>query len=79
MLTTTSPAAQSVKNQAAATGSEFSDLANSRKLPEHKAANDTPLTRMSGPQTLPLPLLSDRRLDYHSFFFNLFSWKNPRK
>jgi len=38
------PAAQSVKNQAAATGNEFSDLASSRTMPEHKAANDTPLT-----------------------------------
>ena len=47
MLTKTSPAAQSVKNQAAATGNEFSDLASSRKVPEHKAANDTPLTRTS--------------------------------
>lgn len=54
------PAAQSVKNQAAATSNEFSDLASSRKAPEHRAANDTPLTH------------------YHSFFFNLLSWKNPR-
>ncbi|KAK5098626.1 hypothetical protein LTR70_002514 [Exophiala xenobiotica] len=38
------PAAQSVKNQAQATGNEFSDLAGSRTMPDHKAANDTPLT-----------------------------------
>lgn len=38
------PAAQSVKNQANATSNEFSDLASSRTMPEHKAANDTPLT-----------------------------------
>lgn len=54
------PAATSVKNQAAATNNEFADLANSRRMPQHTAANDTPLTH------------------YHSFFFNLFSWKNPR-
>lgn len=54
------PAAQSVKNQAAATSNEFSDLASSRKMPDHTAANNTPLTH------------------YHSFFFNLLSWKNPR-
>jgi len=54
------PAAQTVKKEAAATSNEFSDLAASRKVPEHTAANDTPLTH------------------YHSFFFNLLSWKNPR-
>lgn len=54
------PAAQTVKKEAAATSNEFADLANSRKMPEHTAANDTPLTH------------------YHSFFFNLLSWKNPR-
>lgn len=54
------PAAQSVMREANATGDEFSDLANSRKMPEHTAANNTPLTH------------------YHSFFFNLLSWRNPR-
>jgi len=54
------PAATSIKNQANATGDEFADLASSRRVPEHKAANDTPLTH------------------YHSFFWNLLSWKNPR-
>lgn len=29
-----------------ATSNEFSDLANSRKTPDYKAANDTTLTRM---------------------------------
>lgn len=72
-----SPAAQTVKKEAAATSNEFSDLANSRKVPEHTAANDTPLTRMSGPWISPL--LSDGRIDYHSFFFNLLSWRNPSK
>ncbi|KAK5106794.1 hypothetical protein LTS08_000917 [Lithohypha guttulata] len=42
------PAAQTVKEQAAVTGNEFSDLANSRKMPNYKAANDTPLTRATG-------------------------------
>lgn len=54
------PAAQAVKKEADATGNEFADLANSRKVPDHTAANDTPLTH------------------YHSFFWNLLSWKNPR-
>lgn len=54
------PAAQAVKNEAAVTSNEFSDLAGSRKMPQHTAANETPLTH------------------YHSFFFNLLSWKNPR-
>lgn len=72
-----SPAAQSVINQANATGNEFSDLANSRKMPEHTAANNTPLTRMFGPETLPVS--SNRQIDYHSFFFNLLSWRNPSK
>ncbi|KAL6246611.1 hypothetical protein RBB50_006849 [Rhinocladiella similis] len=38
------PVATSVKNQAGATASEFSDLANSRQQPSYTAANDTPLT-----------------------------------
>ncbi|KAJ9637034.1 hypothetical protein, variant [Exophiala oligosperma] len=38
------PVATSVKNEAGATASEFSDLANSRRPPSYTAANDTPLT-----------------------------------
>ena len=47
-LMTISPAAQSMRKEANATGNEFSDLAASRKVPEHTAANDTPLTRTFG-------------------------------
>jgi len=38
------PVATSVKNEAGATASEFSDLAGSRQPPSYTAANDTPLT-----------------------------------
>jgi len=38
------PVATSVKNEAGATASEFSDLASSRQTPSYTAANDTPLT-----------------------------------
>lgn len=68
------PAAQTVKKEAAATSNEFSDLAASRKVPEHTAANDTPLTR----ELVEMQKKDvDKRTDYHSFFFNLLSWKNP--
>lgn len=75
-LISTRPAAQTVKKEAAATSNEFADLASSRKVPDYTAANNTPLTRTFGPWILPLD--SDHRIDYHSFFFNLLSWKNPR-
>lgn len=39
------PAAQSIKNQANATSSEFTSLAGARQPPSYSAANDTPLTR----------------------------------
>ena len=39
------PVATSVKNEATATGNEFSALAGSRQAPAHTAANETPLTR----------------------------------
>jgi len=42
------PAATSVKNEAAATQSEFSELANSRQKPSYTAANDTELTKIHG-------------------------------
>ncbi|EXJ90232.1 hypothetical protein A1O1_03331 [Capronia coronata CBS 617.96] len=38
------PVATSIKNEAGATASEFSNLAGSRKQPSYTAANDTPLT-----------------------------------
>ncbi|KAL2410799.1 hypothetical protein ABEF95_001248 [Exophiala dermatitidis] len=38
------PVATSIKNEAGATASEFSELANSRQPPSYTAANDTPLT-----------------------------------
>ncbi|KIX03523.1 uncharacterized protein Z518_07076 [Rhinocladiella mackenziei CBS 650.93] len=38
------PVATSIKNQAGATASEFSDLAGSRQPPSYTAANETPLT-----------------------------------
>lgn len=54
------PVAQSVKNQASITSSEFRDLANSRTTPDQPAATGQPLTH------------------YHSMFYRLLSWKNPR-
>ena len=43
---TSGPVVTSIKNEAGATASEFSDLANSRQPPSYTAANETPLTRM---------------------------------
>ncbi|KAI4155168.1 MAG: hypothetical protein LQ340_001182 [Diploschistes diacapsis] len=54
------PVADAVKDQHAKTSAEFNNLANSRKMPETRAANDQPLTH------------------YHSFFYTLLSWENPR-
>jgi len=54
------PAAQTAKDQAAKTSSEFSNLANARQTPAQPAATGQPLTH------------------YHSFFFELLSWNNPR-
>ncbi|KAJ1331710.1 reticulon family protein [Microdochium nivale] len=54
------PAAQTAKDQATKTSSEFSNLANARRTPDQPAATGQPLTH------------------YHSFFFELLSWNNPR-
>ncbi|KAL6712252.1 hypothetical protein ACN47E_000129 [Coniothyrium glycines] len=54
------PVAQNVKAEGAKTRDEFADLANSRTVPEHKAATGQNLTH------------------YHSLFYRLLSWKNPR-
>jgi len=55
-----SPVAQSAREEAAKTSSEFRDLANARTIPEQPAATGQPLTH------------------YHSMFYRLLSWKNPR-
>lgn len=54
------PVAQNVKAEGAKTRDEFADLANSKTIPEHKAATGQNLTH------------------YHSMFYRLLSWKNPR-
>ncbi|KAI4607457.1 hypothetical protein J4E89_005952 [Alternaria sp. Ai002NY15] len=54
------PVAQNVKAEGAKTRNEFADLANSKTIPEHKAATGQNLTH------------------YHSMFYRLLSWKNPR-
>ncbi|KAF1940284.1 hypothetical protein EJ02DRAFT_456123 [Clathrospora elynae] len=54
------PVAQNVKAEGAKTRDEFADLANSRTVPDHKAATGQNLTH------------------YHSMFYRLLSWKNPR-
>ncbi|KAK7887749.1 hypothetical protein LTR67_009652 [Exophiala xenobiotica] len=71
------PVATSVKNEAGATASEFSDLASSRQTPSYTAANDTPLTRTEIP-IRDTVCNSDNVADYHSFFYSLLSWKNKR-
>jgi len=54
------PVAQNAKAQAAQTQNEFSDLMNSRQVPNERTATGQPLTQ------------------YHSLFYRLLSWKNPR-
>ena len=69
------PVATSVKNEATATSNEFSALAGSREPPSHTAANETPLTRKISASPTRFSLTKP---DYHSFFYTLLSWKNPR-
>ena len=45
MLNSTGPVAQNVKAEGAKTRNEFADLANSKTIPEHKAATGQNLTR----------------------------------
>jgi hypothetical protein len=54
------PMADKARNEAAATKSEFSNLAASRTTPDVQTANGQSLTH------------------YHSFFYDLLSWQNPR-
>jgi ABC-type multidrug transport system fused ATPase/permease subunit len=54
------PVGQNVQAEASKTRNEFADLANSRQIPDHKAATGQNLTH------------------YHSMFYRLLSWKNPR-
>ncbi|CBY00514.1 hypothetical protein LEMA_P016440.1 [Plenodomus lingam JN3] len=54
------PVAQSVQAEGAKTRDEFADLANSKQVPDYKAATGQNLTH------------------YHSMFYRLLSWKNPR-
>ncbi|KAI8935369.1 hypothetical protein NX059_007952 [Plenodomus lindquistii] len=54
------PVGQSVQAEGAKTRDEFADLANSKQIPDYKAATGQNLTH------------------YHSMFYRLLSWKNPR-
>jgi len=54
------PLGSTIKDQSAKTSSEFQDLQNSKRVPDHPAATGQPLTH------------------YHSMFYRLLSWKNPR-
>lgn len=54
------PVADKAKLEAGKTRDEFSNLANSRQVPEQKTATGQELTH------------------YHSMFYNLLSWENPR-
>ncbi|KAK5134572.1 hypothetical protein LTR08_006358 [Meristemomyces frigidus] len=54
------PVADKARQQAAATSSEFSNLAGARQTPSGQTATGQDLTK------------------YHSFFYNLLSWENPR-
>ena len=54
------PMADKARNEAAATKSEFSNLASARQTPQTTTASGQNLTH------------------YHSFFYNLLSWENPR-
>ncbi|KAH9864366.1 hypothetical protein J1614_010300 [Plenodomus biglobosus] len=60
VLNPAGPVAQSVQAEGAKTRDEFADLANSKQIPEYKAATGQNLTH------------------YHSMFYRLLSWKNPR-
>lgn len=46
VLNSAGPVGQSVQAEAGKTRNEFADLANSRQIPEHKAATGQNLTRM---------------------------------
>ncbi|KAJ4354763.1 hypothetical protein N0V95_003536 [Ascochyta clinopodiicola] len=54
------PVGQQARAEGAKTRDEFADLANSRQIPDQKAATGQNLTH------------------YHSMFYRLLSWKNPR-
>ncbi|KAI5199934.1 hypothetical protein E4T39_06001 [Aureobasidium subglaciale] len=54
------PAAEKARIEGEKTSQEFSNLMDSKKVPEQPAATGQPLTH------------------YHSFFYNLLSWENPR-
>ncbi|KAI5257436.1 hypothetical protein E4T42_00927 [Aureobasidium subglaciale] len=54
------PAAEKARIEGEKTSQEFSNLMDSKRVPEQPAATGQPLTH------------------YHSFFYNLLSWENPR-
>lgn len=78
MLNCAGPVAQSVQAEGAKTRDEFADLANAKQIPEHKAATGQNLTRMHLPASWCEVSTNTRYLDYHSMFYRLLSWKNPR-
>lgn len=58
MLNSTGPVAQNVKAEGAKTRNEFADLANSKTIPEHKAATGQNLTRKLCP-TPPIDYIAN--------------------
>ncbi|KAI4730396.1 hypothetical protein E4T49_01865 [Aureobasidium sp. EXF-10728] len=54
------PAAEKAKIEGQKTSQEYSNLMDSKRVPDQPAATGQPLTH------------------YHSFFYNLLSWENPR-
>ncbi|EXJ57627.1 hypothetical protein A1O7_07976 [Cladophialophora yegresii CBS 114405] len=84
------PVAQSARSEAAATKSEFSNLAGSRSKPDYTASNaslpalqkivfDVEGYCSFGAPRDRLTSAQDTELThYHSFFYTLLSWKNKR-
>ncbi|KAI4750098.1 hypothetical protein E4T51_16545 [Aureobasidium sp. EXF-12344] len=54
------PAAEKARIESEKTSQEYSNLMDSKRVPDQPAATGQPLTH------------------YHSFFYNLLSWENPR-
>ncbi|KAH0344321.1 hypothetical protein KCU81_g4906, partial [Aureobasidium melanogenum] len=54
------PAAEKARIESQKTSQEYSNLMDSKRVPDQPAATGQPLTH------------------YHSFFYNLLSWENPR-
>ncbi|KAF2092114.1 hypothetical protein K490DRAFT_53261 [Saccharata proteae CBS 121410] len=68
---------ENVKAEGAKTQSEFRDLAGARRVPDRPAATGQPLTRKAHKYHSEYGDADDDA-DYHSMFYRLLSWKNPR-